>query len=583
MRTGLQLLVLAAVASLARAVDPDLDLCRAILRHLSAADDLFKRDGPCVLALSAYELVAKKDGAASCIPAAKLALIYYKRALIELHLRRDASAIANLKKVLHFDPKSPARTKLVQLLVERGDFAAVRDIDPSYDSLPWDSQWAAAQSLGADKKWEKCFQQVGHVLETSPQFVKALELRYLAALHLMHEHGSRHRVEGTLVAKVVVSDLETLVRVAPYSHLDRYVALAQYLVFTQDNYARASSIAKNCLEIDNSHKGCQKISKFLARTAPLFEPLVEHAMACARFYDQDDGVRYPDPEIEWKSVFNLLHHKPLLISKFDKRALPEHIVSNYDLIRLRAQEFDPEGKSANVFLQSLLRFSCEAHVRVSPSSAKRACEKLPRSFFPKVVPRLDSLIRKGRWNDAQELLQKYPDAVHQLSLFQERAEKVQDHFEQQQQEQFFRQQQHHHHHQNHFEQQPPIPDVDYYKVLGVKEDADDSAIKKAYRALSLKYHPDKYKGTDLDREAIEKKMQEINLAKEVLTNKQQREIYDRQRKGGSQQGHGFGGGGGGFGGGGFGGFDGGFGGFGGDQHVFFDFSQGSGQNAFFFH
>ena len=58
---------------------------------------------------------------------------------------------------------------------------------------------------------------------------------------------------------------------------------------------------------------------------------------------------------------------------------------------------------------------------------------------------------------------------------------------------------------------------DYYKILGVPRDADSKAIRKAYRDMSKKYHPDKYRG-DLDEDAISMKMAEINSAYEVLSN-----------------------------------------------------------------
>ncbi|KAL7720393.1 DnaJ family protein [Entamoeba marina] len=61
--------------------------------------------------------------------------------------------------------------------------------------------------------------------------------------------------------------------------------------------------------------------------------------------------------------------------------------------------------------------------------------------------------------------------------------------------------------------------LDYYKILEIPRDASEKDIKKAYRALSLKYHPDKPTG---DKE----KFQNINKAFEVLSDKRQREIYD---------------------------------------------------------
>src|SRR5574344_1010194 len=83
---------------------------------------------------------------------------------------------------------------------------------------------------------------------------------------------------------------------------------------------------------------------------------------------------------------------------------------------------------------------------------------------------------------------------------------------------------------------------DYYEVLGVDKGADDAAIKKAYRVLAKKYHPDTNSG---DKEA-EAKFKEASEAYAVLSDPEKRKQYD-------QFGHAaFDGG---AGGGGFGGFD----------------------------
>ena len=79
---------------------------------------------------------------------------------------------------------------------------------------------------------------------------------------------------------------------------------------------------------------------------------------------------------------------------------------------------------------------------------------------------------------------------------------------------------------------------DFYKALGVSEDASESDIKKAYRKLSRKYHPDLNPG---DKQA-EKKFKEISEAYDVLSDKKQREEYDQIRRYGASGMGGFGGG-----------------------------------------
>ncbi len=60
--------------------------------------------------------------------------------------------------------------------------------------------------------------------------------------------------------------------------------------------------------------------------------------------------------------------------------------------------------------------------------------------------------------------------------------------------------------------------MDPYEVLGVSRDADEETIKKAYRALVKKYHPDRYVNTPMAETASEK-MKQINEAYDMITNK----------------------------------------------------------------
>jgi len=64
---------------------------------------------------------------------------------------------------------------------------------------------------------------------------------------------------------------------------------------------------------------------------------------------------------------------------------------------------------------------------------------------------------------------------------------------------------------------------DYYEVLGIQKGADEKEIKRAYKRLAMKYHPDRTKG---DKES-EEKFKEINEAYEVLADKEKRATYDQ--------------------------------------------------------
>lgn len=63
---------------------------------------------------------------------------------------------------------------------------------------------------------------------------------------------------------------------------------------------------------------------------------------------------------------------------------------------------------------------------------------------------------------------------------------------------------------------------DFYKILDIAKGASDDEIKKAYRKLALKYHPDKNKSA-----GAEERFKEIAEAYEVLSDKKKRDIYDQ--------------------------------------------------------
>lgn len=85
---------------------------------------------------------------------------------------------------------------------------------------------------------------------------------------------------------------------------------------------------------------------------------------------------------------------------------------------------------------------------------------------------------------------------------------------------------------------------DYYEILGVSKSSSENEIKKSYRKLALKYHPDR----NPDNKEAEEKFKEATEAYEVLTNSQKRQTYDQFGHAGLD---GMAGGGSGFGGGGF--------------------------------
>ena len=76
-----------------------------------------------------------------------------------------------------------------------------------------------------------------------------------------------------------------------------------------------------------------------------------------------------------------------------------------------------------------------------------------------------------------------------------------------------------------------IASEDAYAIIGVDKDADEAAIKKAYRMLAMKYHPDRVANNkdmdDAEKELAEDAMAKINTANTILNDAEKRDLFDK--------------------------------------------------------
>ncbi|MEJ2499344.1 MAG: DnaJ domain-containing protein, partial [Sulfurovaceae bacterium] len=73
-----------------------------------------------------------------------------------------------------------------------------------------------------------------------------------------------------------------------------------------------------------------------------------------------------------------------------------------------------------------------------------------------------------------------------------------------------------------------MQEIDYYEILEVSRDSNGAEIKKSYRKLALKYHPDR----NPDDKEAEDRFKLVNEAYQVLSDDEKRSIYDRYGKSG---------------------------------------------------
>lgn len=549
-----------------------------IFLRIRQTQDLLSSQGPNLVVLGEYDRLISDlenilEGKNEQVAHNVVAQVYYKRALVELSLNKLQPAITDLARTLELDPTlKPASSKLMQVLMEAGKFAEIR---ARFDGADYPDTFLQME------KWEGAYLRVSSYLSGDNNAMSnddCLEtiLMYLmpitpsnAAVCEAHLKCSKGKLKEAVAAKddetvqvlfkEVISDYSRLLKLQPLRHLQHYSDFAEYALFTQLMVQESWNIAKTCLRIDNVFSACGGLSKTFSKLQEILKLLEDYSILNGFLYPNLEEPtdlaqdRLDSFDFDFRRIDAILSSS-VNLAKRELNKLPAAVKTTYDFLMWKAdvfsqRELGQEAKNSPLkFVSDLNRLACEAGVR-SGNFKSKYCDEVHDDndmFFPKYAGQVDLLLKKKKFNDAQQLMQRFNKNVQKTAFFKERWSVIERHRQQEQQKQqqqqqheFHRQQQQrqrqHQRQRQQQQRQQPQHDTskDYYKILDIARDADEKTIKKGYRTQTLKYHPDKYKGGDLSEKEIEAKMQEINEAYEILSDAKSRESYD---SGNTQQG-----------------------------------------------
>ena len=251
------------------------------------------------------------------------------------------------------------------------------------------------------------------------------------------------------------------------STADLNLQLANLLFYCLDDHQSALNSIKKCLHQDPENKACKKEFRTLKTVGKQMSQL-------ENFVNSE----------QWHQVLKILLNEGLL----------EQIKTQVSTLK---KTIPLPANSRSFLLAKLEEWACESlvnvkkHALASPHCAV-ALELNPDSV-PALLAKAQIALAAENYDEAIQILNKANEVTggqdQRVGAQMDRAQRL------------LRQ----------------SKKRDYYKILEVSRDADLKTIKKAYRTMSKKYHPDKYRG-DLDPDAVSRKMAEINSAYEVLSN-----------------------------------------------------------------
>ncbi|CBF82655.1 hypothetical protein AN3463.2 [Aspergillus nidulans FGSC A4] len=402
-------------------------------------------------------------------------LTVFQRGAAYLSLGRRAQAQDDFDRVLQLKPNfEGALLQRARLRVNTADWSgALNDLEkagkkntPEYEEFQ-NARDATIRALDAEKKgaWEAC------VSEATTAIAKAsasLTLRRSRA-HCRFEKGELE--EG-------ISDLTHTLQISP-GLIDPHLQISSMLFYTLGDVERGLLQIRKCLHSDPDSKPCNKLYR--------------------REKQLDKRLRKLQDTLAARKFNNALN---FLVGADGQPGLVDDVRGDVGQAKEAGYIF---SDSQGVLYASLVEKTCEAYKEAHmPKRASTFCSEalaLDPHSLPALLFNAQHALDEDRFEDAIRYLstakEHHPQSKEVQTLLQ-KAMILQKRSKQK----------------------------DYYKVLGVSKDADEKAIKRAYRQLVKQHHPDKAGSQGITKEEAEKRMAGINEAYEVLSDPELRAQYD---------------------------------------------------------
>ncbi|KAI9788195.1 MAG: hypothetical protein M1816_007047 [Peltula sp. TS41687] len=403
----------------------------------------------------------------------------FKRGITYLSLGKTAQASQDFDVVLRIRPdfeaallqRAKLRSKHADWVGARADYEAAGKQDEAAEVE--EAQAAADLAAEAEAKgdWEGCVANSGRAIVTAST---ALGLRQLRARCRL-ERGEVHEA---------VSDLAHVLQMAPGA-TEPHLQMSAMLFYSLADTERGLGQVRRCLHSDPDSKLCSRLFRREKKVEKVLK-WVRELMEKRRY---DGAVK-------------------LLVKTGGKRE--EEQPGLIQLVKDEIRELRDAGtihqKAPDDLLALLTEMACEAYTEMNnPKRAHPHCTETlthnPHSL-PALLSQAQHLLSKSDPEGAMTTLQKareqHPEAAQRIQALLQQAQAALRKSKQK----------------------------DYYGTLGLSSDADERAIKRAYRQLTKQHHPDKAIKTGIGKEAAEKKMASINEAYEVLSNPELKARFD---------------------------------------------------------